>query len=65
MSLAQIQSEMRMVAEGVPTTESAYELSQQLGVELPITTAVYHILYEGKPAREAIKELMARSIKFE
>jgi glycerol-3-phosphate dehydrogenase (NAD(P)+) len=65
MSLAQIQSEMRMVAEGVPTTESAYELSQKLGVELPITTAVYRILYEGKPAREAIKDLMSRSIKFE
>ena len=65
MSLAQIQSEMRMVAEGVPTTESAYELSQKLGVELPITTAVYRILYEGKPASEAIKELMSRSIKFE
>jgi glycerol-3-phosphate dehydrogenase (NAD(P)+) len=65
MSLAQIQSEMRMVAEGVPTTESAYELSQKLGVELPITTAVYRILYEGKPAPEAIKELMSRSIKFE
>ncbi len=65
MSLAQIQSEMRMVAEGVPTTESAYELAQTLGVEMPITTAVYRILYENKPAAEAIKELMARSIKFE
>lgn len=65
MSLAAIQSEMRMVAEGVPTTESAYELAQQLGVELPITSAVYRILYENKPASEAIKELMARSIKFE
>lgn len=65
MSLAEIQSEMRMVAEGVPTTESAYELAQNLGVDLPITTAVYRILYENKPAREAIKELMSRSIKFE
>lgn len=65
MSLAEIQSEMRMVAEGVPTTESAFELSQSLGVEMPITAAVYRILYEGKPAPQAIKELMSRSIKFE
>lgn len=65
MTLAQIQSEMRMVAEGVPTTESAYELSQSLGVEMPITGAVYKVLYENKPALDAIKELMGRSIKFE
>lgn len=65
MSLAEIQSEMRMVAEGVPTTESAFELSQNLAVEMPITAAVYRILYESKPAPQAIKELMSRSIKFE
>lgn len=65
MTLAAVQSEMRMVAEGVPTTESAHELAVKLGVELPITDAVYKVLYEGKPALEAIKELMGRSIKFE
>jgi len=65
MSLAQIQSEMRMVAEGVPTTESAHELAQKLGVEMPITEAVFQVLYNEKPALEAIHELMGRSIKFE
>jgi glycerol-3-phosphate dehydrogenase (NAD(P)+) len=65
MSLAQIQSEMRMVAEGVPTTESAHELAEKLGVDMPITDAVYRILYEGKPALDAIKGLSARSLKFE
>jgi glycerol-3-phosphate dehydrogenase (NAD(P)+) len=65
MSLKEIQSEMRMVAEGVPTTESAHELAESLGVEMPITDAVYKVLYENKPALEAIKELMGRSIKFE
>ncbi|MCS6971698.1 MAG: NAD(P)-dependent glycerol-3-phosphate dehydrogenase [Leptospiraceae bacterium] len=64
-SLAEIQSEMRMVAEGVPTTESAYELAERLGVEIPITTAVYRILYQGMPPQEAIRTLMARSLKFE
>ncbi len=65
MTLHEIQSEMRMVAEGVPTTESAHELAQNLGVEMPITDAVFKVLYENKPALEAIKELMGRSIKFE
>lgn len=65
MTLAEIQSEMRMVAEGVPTTESAHELAQSLGVDMPITDAVFKVLYENKPALEAIKELMGRSIKFE
>ncbi|MBS0617399.1 MAG: NAD(P)-dependent glycerol-3-phosphate dehydrogenase [Spirochaetes bacterium] len=65
MSLAQIQSEMRMVAEGVPTTESAHELAQKLGVEMPITEAVFQVLYKEKPALDAIRELMGRSIKFE
>mgnify|MGYP001000900922 CR=1 FL=1 len=49
----------------VPTTESAHELAANLGVEMPITDAVYKVLYENKPALEAIKELMGRSIKFE
>jgi len=65
MTLAAIQSEMRMVAEGVPTTESAHELAAKLGVELPITDAVHKILYDKMPALDALKELSRRSIKFE
>ncbi|MBV6494724.1 MAG: Glycerol-3-phosphate dehydrogenase [NAD(P)+] [Turneriella sp.] len=65
MTLKAIQSEMRMVAEGVPTTESAYELAAKLNVDMPITAAVYKVLYENMPAKDAIKELMGRSIKFE
>lgn len=65
MTLTEIQSEMRMVAEGVPTTESAHELAATLGVEMPITDAVFKVLYENKPALDAIRELMGRSIKFE
>jgi glycerol-3-phosphate dehydrogenase (NAD(P)+) len=65
MTLAEIQAEMRMVAEGVPTTESAHELAAKLSVDLPITAAVYKILYEKIPALEALKDLSRRSIKFE
>jgi len=36
---------MRMVAEGVKTTESARDLARRLGVDMPITEKVYQILY--------------------
>ncbi len=65
MTLNEIMSNMRMVAEGVPTTESAYELSKEREVSMPITEAIYHILYENESPREAITRLMGRSIKFE
>lgn len=65
MRLEQILAEMRMVAEGVKTTESAWNLARRLGVEMPITEQVYRVLYEDKPAREAVIELMTRDLKAE
>ena len=64
-SLAEIEKNMRMIAEGVSTAESAHELANNLGVELPITEGVYQILYQGKSPLMALRELMSRSIKFE
>ncbi|ACM18385.1 sn-glycerol-3-phosphate 2-dehydrogenase, NAD(P)-dependent [Geotalea daltonii FRC-32] len=63
--LAEILGEMRMVAEGVKTTESAYNLAARLKVEMPITEKVYEVLYQDKPAREAVLELMTRDLKAE
>lgn len=63
--LAEILGEMRMVAEGVKTTESAYNLSKKLGVEMPIIEKMYQMLYQDKPAREAVLELMSRNLKAE
>lgn len=63
--LAEILGEMRMVAEGVKTTESAYNLARKLGVEMPIIDQMYRMLYENKPAREAVLELMTRNLKAE
>jgi glycerol-3-phosphate dehydrogenase (NAD(P)+) len=63
--LDEILGEMRMVAEGVKTTESAYNLSRRLKVDMPITEKVYQVLYEGKSAREAVLELMTRDLKAE
>lgn len=56
---------MRMVAEGVKTTESVHFLAQKIGVELPITEQVYKILYEDKDPATAVRDLMKRDLKAE
>ena len=63
--LAAIIAGTRSVAEGVKTTKSVFDLSKKLGVELPITEQVYRILYEDKDPAQAVKDLMARSLKHE
>ena len=63
--LDDILKEMVMVAEGVKTTRSAYQLSQKYKVEMPITQQVYQILFEDKNAQDALKELMLRGPKEE
>jgi glycerol-3-phosphate dehydrogenase (NAD(P)+) len=63
--LDEIIRELGQVAEGVETTQSAHQLAQREGVEMPITTQIHRILYEGKPAREVVLELMRRSLKAE
>lgn len=57
---AQALSEMTMVAEGLPTTKSAKQLADRHELDLPIVHALYGCLYEGKTAREAVRELLAR-----
>jgi glycerol-3-phosphate dehydrogenase (NAD(P)+) len=63
--LVDVIADMRMVAEGVTTTKSAYQLARQHGVEMPITNEVYQILFESKDARTATHELMKRQTKNE
>ncbi len=63
--LAEILGGMRMVAEGVQTTYAAMELAQRLSVELPIARQVHAILRDGRDPREALRELMERSLKEE
>lgn len=53
------------VAEGVKTARSAYELGIMLKVEMPITTEVYRVLYEGKSPRQAVVDLMTRALSRE
>lgn len=59
-SLATVEAEMGMVIEGVATTKAATELAAQRHVEMPITEAIYQVLYEGKNIELAIKDLMKR-----
>ncbi|MBU3950492.1 MAG: NAD(P)-dependent glycerol-3-phosphate dehydrogenase [Proteobacteria bacterium] len=63
--LEEIISEMRMVAEGVKTTRSVYNLSKKLGVDLPICDEVYAVLFEDRPVAETVARLMNRSLKHE
>jgi len=65
MKLKDILSEMHMVAEGVKTAKSVYNLSRKLGVEMPIAHEVYHILYEDISPIEAVRRLMTRDLKEE
>jgi glycerol-3-phosphate dehydrogenase (NAD(P)+) len=58
--LSEILAGVTQVAEGVRTTRAAYELARRVDVEMPITEAMYRILYEEYPAREAVVELMSR-----
>lgn len=63
--LKDVLAKMPMVAEGVETTRSGYALARKLNVEMPITVEVYRVLFEEKPPREAINDLMTRGLKSE
>ncbi len=63
--LTEIISGMQMIAEGVTTVKAVLALAQQSNVELPICTKVYQVLYEDKDPRQAVNELMGRTLKEE
>lgn len=63
--LEDVISHMGMVIEGVYTTKAAYELAQKRQVKMPITEALYHVLYEGQNVETAITNLMKREVTSE
>jgi glycerol-3-phosphate dehydrogenase (NAD(P)+) len=60
-----ILSGMTMVAEGVKTSKSVYNLSRKLGVLMPICDEIYHVVYDGISPKEALFRLMTRDLKQE
>lgn len=63
--LGEILAGMKMVAEGVKTAKSIYDLTRPLGIEMPILEQVYAILYQEKECSLAVKDLLARELKVE
>lgn len=57
--------EVQMVVEGVFSAKAALELSKKYNIEMPIVEQVNKVLFEDKPAAEAVKELMLRDKKIE
>lgn len=64
-NLEDILSDMDMVAEGVKTTRSAFDLAARMAVEMPILEQVYAVLYQGKTCSEAVQDLLSRDQKEE
>lgn len=65
MKLSEVLHTMGMVVEGVKTTKVAYELSQQFQVSMPITEALFQVLFEDKNVNAAVDDLMGRIRKHE
>ena len=63
--LEDILSQMHMVAEGVKTSKSVYNLSRKLDVEMPICHSIYKVLYEDLSPEKGVHQLMTRELKNE
>ncbi|PLS02118.1 NAD(P)H-dependent glycerol-3-phosphate dehydrogenase [Neobacillus cucumis] len=59
-TLDEVLDNMGMVVEGVRTTKAAYQLAQKYDVQMPITFALYNVLFNGKNPKDAVDVLMAR-----
>lgn len=62
-SIGEITAGMQMVAEGIKTAKSIYNLSRRLDVDMPICRGVYGVLYEGHSPAAALKRLLNRELK--
>jgi glycerol-3-phosphate dehydrogenase (NAD(P)+) len=65
MTTEQALAETNSVVEGAATCKSVCALAQRHNVEMPIASAVYEILFEGKSVQQAISDLMQRELKAE
>ena len=65
LTIEQTVEKMTQVAEGYPNTESIYKLAKKTGVRTPLIDQIYAILYENKPAGDALAELLSRDPRAE
>lgn len=63
--IQEILSGMEMVAEGVDTSEAVHELAARVGIELPIMSEVYKVLFQGKDCSRAVEDLLSRDAREE
>lgn len=63
--LDDVLAESTNVVEGVPTTKAVIDLAKKHGVDVPITQAVYHVLFDGLDPKKGISRLMSRDLKSE
>ncbi|TKJ42143.1 glycerol-3-phosphate dehydrogenase [candidate division LCP-89 bacterium B3_LCP] len=64
-TLEEVEAGMSMIAEGVCTTRSTYQLSRRENVPMPICEAAYTVLFEDKDPKQAVIDLMTRELKVE
>lgn len=64
-SLESIRNSMTMVAEGMPTTASAFACARRLGIVTPIIDQIYALLQEEKSPAQAMKDLLSRQLRAE
>jgi len=64
-SLTEVQAEMRQIAEGIRTTRSVRDLAAKVGVEMPISGAIYRVLYENQPVGQVMSDLLGRPPRHE
>ena len=64
-TMQEAMDEVKMVVEGVYSAKAAMALAHKYGVEIPIIEQVNQVLFEDKPAKEAVMDLMLRDKKIE
>jgi glycerol-3-phosphate dehydrogenase (NAD(P)+) len=64
-SLAEAQSGIHQVVEGLPAARAVHTVAQRLAVDMPICQEIYRVMHESKPVRAAVQALMGREVRSE
>jgi glycerol-3-phosphate dehydrogenase (NAD(P)+) len=64
-SPAEALSAIGQVVEGYTAAQAVHAVAARLGVEMPLCEGVYRVLYEQRPVRQVVRELMSRPIRSE